>query len=279
MISSVKDDADPACLAARLADGPKLFAPFEAERRLEDWLSDLTPQQSDEIRTLAGTFPHVKAILLGIAESSPYLFDLMRSDPERTLCLLRSDPESHLGRLIADIWEAAEAADEAEAMRRLRRGKMAAALLIALCDIGGVWPVMQITAGLTDIAVAAVQSALRFLLRQETGRGRLNPPEIDHPEDASGLVVLAMGKMGAGELNYSSDIDLIVFFAGSRRSLFSCASRRDLRACCNKGPETATFSGLICACGRIPRRRRSRSRPPRHSTTTSGKDGPGSAPP
>lgn len=212
MISSVKDDADPACLAARLADGPKLFAPFEAERRLEDWLSDLTPQQSDEIRTLAGTFPHVKAILLGIAESSPYLFDLMRSDPERTLCLLRSDPESHLGRLIADIWEAAEAADEAEAMRRLRRGKMAAALLIALCDIGGVWPVMQITAGLTDIAVAAVQSALRFLLRQETGRGRLNPPEIDHPEDASGLVVLAMGKMGAGELNYSSDIDLIVFF-------------------------------------------------------------------
>src|SRR6266567_1053423 len=34
----------------------------------------------------------------------------------------------------------------------------------------------------------------------------------DQAEDDSGLVVLAMGKMGAGELNYSSDIDLIVFF-------------------------------------------------------------------
>jgi [glutamine synthetase] adenylyltransferase / [glutamine synthetase]-adenylyl-L-tyrosine phosphorylase len=38
------------------------------------------------------------------------------------------------------------------------------------------------------------------------------PPNADSPEDNSGVVVLAMGKMGAGELNYSSDIDLIVFF-------------------------------------------------------------------
>ena len=90
--------------------------------------------------------------------------------------------------------------------------KSEAALLIALCDIGGLWPVMQVTAALTDLAVASVQAALRFLLRQEAGRGRLAPPSFDSPEDNSGLVVLAMGKMGAGELNYSSDIDLIVFF-------------------------------------------------------------------
>src|SRR3981189_1485369 len=90
--------------------------------------------------------------------------------------------------------------------------KSEAALLIALCDIGGVWPVMRVTAGLTDLAVASVQSALRYLLRQEAARGRLLPPNAASPEDGSGLVVLAMGKMGAGELNYSSDIDLIVFF-------------------------------------------------------------------
>ena len=41
---------------------------------------------------------------------------------------------------------------------------------------------------------------------------RLSPPDPDRPEEGSGLIVLAMGKMGAGELNYSSDIDLIVFF-------------------------------------------------------------------
>ena len=97
-------------------------------------------------------------------------------------------------------------------MQLLRRMKSEAALLIALCDIGGVWPVMRVTAALTDLAVASVQAALRFLLRQEAARGRLSPPNLDRPEDNSGLVVLAMGKMGAGELNYSSDIDLIVFF-------------------------------------------------------------------
>src|SRR3981189_2190008 len=90
--------------------------------------------------------------------------------------------------------------------------KSEAALLIALCDVGGVWPVMRVTAALTDLAVASVQTALRFVLRQEAARGRLSPPDPTTPEDNRGLVVLAMGKMGAGELNYSSDIDLIVFF-------------------------------------------------------------------
>ena len=64
------------------------------------------------------------------------------------------------------------ASGEAEVMHLLRRMKAEAALLIALCDIGGVWPVMQVTAALTDLAVASVQSALRFLLRQEAARGR-----------------------------------------------------------------------------------------------------------
>jgi glutamate-ammonia-ligase adenylyltransferase len=40
----------------------------------------------------------------------------------------------------------------------------------------------------------------------------LSPPDHERPEENIGLFVLAMGKMGAGELNYSSDIDLIVFF-------------------------------------------------------------------
>ena len=111
------------------------------------------------------------------------------------------------------------APDETEVMYLLRRLKAEAALLIALCDIGGVWPVMRVTAALTDLAVTAVQSALRFLLRQEVARGRLRAPDPDHPEHGSGLIVLAMGKMGAGELNYSSDIDLIVFYDPAATSL------------------------------------------------------------
>src|SRR5690242_18831503 len=104
-------------------------------------------------------------------------------------------------------------------MRLLRRMKSEAALLIALCDIGGVWPVMQVTSALTWLAVSSVQAAPRFLLREAAARGKISLANPDRPEEGSGLIVLAMGKMGAAELNFSSDIDLIVFFDASAPTL------------------------------------------------------------
>jgi glutamate-ammonia-ligase adenylyltransferase len=188
-------------------------APGKAEQRLADWLTDLAPEQVAAIDDLIARFPLVKAILSGIAEASPYLFDLIRADGARAIRLLKSEPDGYLVQLIVNACrDVSAASSEADVMQLLRRMKSEAALLIALCDIGGVWPVMQVTAALTDLAVASVQSSLRFVLRQEAARGRLSPPNADFPEQDSGLVVLAMGKMGAGELNYSSDIDLIVFF-------------------------------------------------------------------
>jgi [glutamine synthetase] adenylyltransferase / [glutamine synthetase]-adenylyl-L-tyrosine phosphorylase len=214
MTASANGDADRHRLAARFVDGPRLFAAVEAEQRLESWFADLEPEQSAAIRDLADRFPRVKTILSSVAEASPYLFDLVRADPTRAIRLFESDPDSHLAALIEQTaFTVAAAASEADVMYLLRRMKSEAALLIALCDIGGVWPVMRLTQALTDLAVASVQCALRYLLRQEAARGRLLPhADTDNPEDGSGLVVLAMGKMGAGELNYSSDIDLIVFF-------------------------------------------------------------------
>jgi glutamate-ammonia-ligase adenylyltransferase len=220
MNSSAKDGADRHCLAARFVDGPYLSAPGEAEQRLADWLTDLAPEQAAALGALAARYPFAKTIFLGIAEASPYLFDLVRADGVRALRLLECEPEPYLAELIETTCRVVSTAiDEAEAMRLLRRMKSEAALLIALCDIGGVWPVMRVTAALTDLAVASVRAALRFVMRQEAARGRLLPSDIDRPEDNSGLVVLAMGKMGAGELNYSSDIDLIVFFEPAATTL------------------------------------------------------------
>ena len=222
MTSSAKGCADRHRLAAQFVDGPHAFAPDQADKRLAGWLAELEPAQASAITSLSAQFSHVRAILAGIAETSPYLFDLMRADAARLLRLLECDPELHLAELIEQTSLAvAAAADEAEVMQLLRRMKSEAALLIALCDIGGVWPVMRVTAGLTDLAVVSVQSALRYLLRQEAARGRLAPPDPDRPEAGSGFVVLAMGKMGAGELNYSSDIDLIVFFDSTAPTLAS----------------------------------------------------------
>jgi glutamate-ammonia-ligase adenylyltransferase len=205
-------DTHGVALAARFAEGPHVAASATAEQRLRDWLAELEPQHSAAIEALL-VHPFAREILAGIAEFSLYLFELVRSDPIRLIRLLQSDPDAHLASLIDDVRRGVLAAtDEAEVMRLLRRMKSEAALLIALCDIGGVWPVMRVTAALTDVAVSSVQATLQFLLRQEAARGRFAPPNPDAPEEGCGLIVLAMGKMGAGELNYSSDIDLIMFF-------------------------------------------------------------------
>ncbi|NOJ45700.1 bifunctional [glutamine synthetase] adenylyltransferase/[glutamine synthetase]-adenylyl-L-tyrosine phosphorylase [Bradyrhizobium archetypum] len=206
-------------LAERFVSGPYITASSNAEQRLRDWLAELEPEQAAEIGVWLDR-PLAKAVLHGVAEFSPYLFDLIRADAARLIRLLASDPEQHLAALIEKTSrEVLAAANEADVMHLLRRMKSEAALLIALCDIGEVWPVMRVTAALTDLATVSVQTALRFLLRQEVARGRMTTFNHDRPEEGSGLIVLAMGKMGAGELNYSSDIDLIVFFDPAATSL------------------------------------------------------------
>jgi glutamate-ammonia-ligase adenylyltransferase len=213
-------DVGSTSLAARFVSGPHLVAPEKAERRLADWLSNLAPAQAAEFDDLFARFPQTERIFAGIAEASLYLFDLARSDAARVLRILQGEPDQYLAQLIEETRESMwTASSEAQAMHVLRRAKAEAALLIALCDIGGVWPVMQVTRALTEFAVTSVQSAMNFLLRQETTRGRIVPPNPDRPEEGSGLIVLAMGKMGAGELNFSSDIDLIVFYDAEASSL------------------------------------------------------------
>jgi glutamate-ammonia-ligase adenylyltransferase len=213
MTLSATGSADDLSLAARFVSGPQLFAPEDASQRLAAWLDDLPPEQRGAVESVCHRFPQARAIVEGLAEASPFLFDLIRADPERALRVLGADPDRHIAELISALRaDVAEAADEATAMQLLRLMKAEAALLIALCDIGGVWPVMRVTAALTDVAVTATQCSVRYLLAQEAARGRIVPVDRNAPEQGSGLIVLAMGKMGAAELNYSSDIDLIVFY-------------------------------------------------------------------
>src|SRR5262249_54163389 len=144
---------------------------------------------------------------------SPYLWELATSEPERLLAMLDADPDKHFRNVLTAAAKAVGATkSEDTAKRALRRMKAEAALLIALADIGGVWPVIQTTRALTELADAAVVAAVRFLLRDAASHGRLKPADAVRPEQDSGLIMLAMGKMGAFELNYSSDIDLIVFY-------------------------------------------------------------------
>jgi glutamate-ammonia-ligase adenylyltransferase len=201
-------------LAARIIEAPFLPEPDRSLARLDDWLAELAePAGQAALRETFAAAPKARALIAGLLDYSPHLTDLARADPERLLRLLRENPEAHFQALLANVVGAlSHMTDEADAMRLLRRVKAESALLIAICDIGGVWPVLQVTRALTELADCMVQGAVRFLLNDAMRRGRLAPSDPAQPERGSGYIVLAMGKMGAFELNYSSDIDLIVFY-------------------------------------------------------------------
>jgi [glutamine synthetase] adenylyltransferase / [glutamine synthetase]-adenylyl-L-tyrosine phosphorylase len=182
--------------------------------KVAQWLADIgETAHGAALQQLFARTPENRALIERIAAFSPFLWQLASEDPARLRTLLAADPDVNLTQLIAATTAAVAAtADEAEVMRLLRRMKAEAALMIALADIGEKWPVMRVTRALTELADAAVTIALRHLLRAAARAGKIALADPVRPEEGCGLAVLAMGKMGALELNYSSDVDLIVAF-------------------------------------------------------------------
>jgi [glutamine synthetase] adenylyltransferase / [glutamine synthetase]-adenylyl-L-tyrosine phosphorylase len=198
--------------ASRVA-APHALADDAGRTRVDEWLTELAGcDAAHAVRHVMAAHPPVRALVEAVASSSTYLWDLVRADPARLVTLLQSDPDERLAKMRANAADLPADATDADAMRLLRIMKAEAALLIALADIGGVWEVMRVTAALTEVADTAVATALRHVLRQAVRTGKLALPDPVDPENGCGLFVLAMGKMGAFELNYSSDIDLIIFF-------------------------------------------------------------------
>ena len=74
----------------------------------------------------------------------------------------------------------------------------------------------RITGGLSAFADLALDTAVGHLLRQSASQGAFELAEPDAPTRDSGFIIVAMGKLGAHELNYSSDIDLIVLYDTDR---------------------------------------------------------------
>ena len=170
------------------------------------------PAAAADVRAgLPGFDPEMSGLLAATAGCSPYLRGLMLREAD-WLPEAVADPEAALAVVLAGCEGlAADALPLA-----LRQAKRRVALLAALCDLGGVWPLEAVTGALTGLADRAVHLSLTALVAEEIRRGRLPGAGPDDAATAGGMVALAMGKMGAGELNYSSDIDLICLFDETR---------------------------------------------------------------
>ncbi len=158
-----------------------------------------------------------KRVLTAIFGNSPFLTSCAVREPALLCRLLTDGPDHTWASLYENLTEnLKQHLNDEQLSRALRIAKRRVALSIAIADICGVWPLEKITGGLSEFASTALSAATGHLLRAASAQGAFRLTDINDPERGSGLVVLGMGKLGAGELNYSSDIDLIVLFDPER---------------------------------------------------------------
>ena len=156
--------------------------------------------------------PELRDLLAGTAGCSPFLKALIAAEEDWLRAALAEGPDAALDAILATLVPDAPKATASN----LRRAKGRVALLVALADLSGAWPLEEVTGALTRFADAAVQRALATNLAEEIRRGKLPGAQSGEEETGAGMLALAMGKMGAFELNYSSDIDLICLFDEDR---------------------------------------------------------------
>ncbi|MBE7637024.1 bifunctional [glutamine synthetase] adenylyltransferase/[glutamine synthetase]-adenylyl-L-tyrosine phosphorylase [Sneathiella sp. P13V-1] len=180
----------------------------------ENW-EVLAPEINNwsDIRSELGNSVIANDLLHAIFGNSPYLSQCIFSDPAFFLYLLQKGSEKALEKIYEDLkLNAAPALGMTEIMKALRVAKKRIALLTATADIGNAWPLLKITKTLSDFAGAAVDHCLAHLLFHAHQKGDIELSNPDDPTPDSGVIILGMGKLGAFELNYSSDIDLIVLY-------------------------------------------------------------------
>lgn len=155
----------------------------------------------------------LRPLLEVILASSPYLTGIMRKYPAFVLESLCQKPEAIYSQLITDlIAQTNQAENDADMMKYLRIAKQKIAYCLAVWDLAGIWTQAQVTDALSKFADLAIETGLNFLLKQAVKAGQFETDDIYAVTKNCNLFIIAMGKHGAFELNYSSDIDLIVFF-------------------------------------------------------------------
>ncbi len=191
---------------------PVAFDPARVRSLSDDWaaLTRTTEDDVSDFVTQVLQDPMWGPVLTGIFSASPFLSDLALAHPGVVMETVRHGAGHVLARATGTL--STPDANVGGVMQRLRRAKAEVALAIALADLAGLWTVEQVTAALSDFADACVRCGLRALLLRAAERGQIAIQDPSDPERASGYAVIGLGKLGGRELNYSSDIDLFVFF-------------------------------------------------------------------
>jgi [glutamine synthetase] adenylyltransferase / [glutamine synthetase]-adenylyl-L-tyrosine phosphorylase len=156
-------------------------------------------------------------LLAAIFGNSPFLSQICVNEPETIFKLVTAGPGGTFAEIMHSLNQELDSrTDRQTLISQLRIARRRVALTVAVADLAQWWPLERVTGALSAFAEAALEAALRHLLSHAAQAGEIQLPDLDLPERDCGFFVLALGKLGARELNYSSDIDLICFYDAER---------------------------------------------------------------
>ena len=154
--------------------------------------------------------PGGRALLAALGGHSPHLADLSLREADTLLRMAERGADAAFATALEPVGRVAPDAGRGPLGAALRRAKRQAGLVVAAADLSGEWGLGRVTEALSSLADTAIEAATALLLREAAARGDLRPARAGGR--GSGLAVLGMGKLGARELNYSSDVDLMLLF-------------------------------------------------------------------
>ncbi|MFL1462014.1 bifunctional [glutamine synthetase] adenylyltransferase/[glutamine synthetase]-adenylyl-L-tyrosine phosphorylase [Roseococcus sp. DSY-14] len=170
--------------------------------------------EGDALRQALAARPDAQPLLDRIGAHSPFLADLVVAETATLARLLDRGPDEAMEAALEPLAKADPGAGREAVASLLRRAKRQGALVAAAADLGGSWTLDQVTGALSELADQAIEFACAHLLLEAHRRGQLRLAKAAGAPRAitkgSGLIVLGMGKLGGRELNYSSDIDLML---------------------------------------------------------------------
>ncbi len=166
----------------------------------------------------------------GAAFYAPYLNRLMLQRPDLVAAMSGVTwPEDAARAAISAAHHVAlEAPSLEDGMKQLRLAKQELHLACAIADLAGAWSLVRTTGVLTAFADACLAASVAMAAHELAERGFIHgASQIGERGPLPGFALIAMGKMGARELNYSSDIDFSVFY---EPDLLPCAAGKDARS-------------------------------------------------
>jgi len=156
--------------------------------------------------------PDGAALLAALGGNAPYLADLALAESGTLIAAITKGPNASFQAAMRELDRLPLRSTRSMLMRALRLAKRRAALTIAVADIGGIWNLAEVTGALSSLAASVLSVAINFLLRELHDGKIITLPTPAQPGQNCGFAALALGKLGAGELNYSSDIDLVLIY-------------------------------------------------------------------